>query len=442
MARQFYQLTDLKVKRAKPGLHADGMGLYLRVTESGSRSWMYRYKPTGLTSAGGKPKTVWLGLGPAPIADGDGRVTLAEARDKAAKHRHQRFHGTDPKAAKDAAKAAAQIESAKNITFKVAAEKLIASKKSGWKSPKHSDQWGATLETYAYDIVGNTPVPAVDVGMVMKVLEQDVPAAAGKPGGRFWDVRSETASRVRGRIESVLDWATARGYRRGENPARWKGHLDNLLPRRSKVAKPVHYPALPYREIGRFMVDVSKQDGVAAAAMRYVILTATRTGETIGARWPEIDLALKVWTIPAERMKAGRPHRVPLSPGAITILSELAEQKDGGDGYVFPGGKVGRPLSNMALLALLERMERDDITTHGMRASFRTWAEEQTSTPREVIEMALAHTIKDKAEAAYRRGDLLDKRRPLMEAWGAFCAKPLKVGGDNVIAIGTKAAAE
>jgi integrase len=374
------------------------------------------------------------------MTDGDGRVTLAEARDKAAQHRHQRFHGTDPKTAKVAAKVAAELEAAKGVTFKECAEKLIASQKSGWKNEKHSDQWPATLEAYVYPFFGSTPVQDVDVALVMRVLEQDVPAAKGKPGGRFWDVRPETASRVRGRIEAVLDWATAREYRKGDNPARWVGRLKTLLPNKSKLSRTVHHAALGYRDIGQFMIDVAAEDGTAAKALQFLILTTTRTGETIGAKWPEIDFAARIWTIPPERMKAGKEHRVPLSDEALDLIEEMRPLKSDDSGYVFRGRKAGKPLSNMALLMLLERMQRDDITTHGFRATFKTWAEEQTSFPREVIELCLAHTIATKVEQAYRRGDILEKRRSLMADWAKFCLKSAG-GGDNVV-IGLKEAAE
>jgi integrase len=240
---------------------------------------------------------------------------------------------------------------------------------------------------------------------------------------------------VRGRIESVLDWASARGYRLGENPARWRGHLENLLPRRSRVRKVEHHPALPYGEVGAFMVGLRKQEGIAADALAFVILTACRTGEVIGARWGEFNIEDASWTVPAERVKSGRQHRVPLSPAALTIINSMrgVRATEGGDGFVFPGGKRGRPLSDMALLALLRRMGRSDLTTHGFRSTFRDWAAEGTNYPREVAEMALGHVVGDKVEAAYRRGDLFQKRRRLMGEWARFCRSGAKAG--EVVAI-------
>jgi integrase len=245
----------------------------------------------------------------------------------------------------------------------------------------------------------------------------------------IWKAKPETASRLRGRIEAVLDWATVRGYRKGENPARWRGHLDKLLPARAKIQKVVHHPALPYSEIADFMVSLRNQEGIAARALEFLILTAARTGEIIGAGWDEVDLDERVWVIPEARMKAGREHRVPLSGPALAIVKQMNEIRE--SDFVFPGGKKGRPLSNMAMLALLKRIGRNDLTTHGFRSTFRDWAAERTTFSREVIEMALAHTIENKVEAAYRRGDLFRKRRQLMEAWARYCGTT-RVQGDVV----------
>src|SRR5262249_8388536 len=242
----------------------------------------------------------------------------------------------------------------------------------------------------------------------------------------IWRGKTETASRVRGRIEAVLDWATARGYRQGENPARWRGHLDKLLPPRAKVRKVEHHPALPYNEMGDFMTTLRQHDAIAARALEFLILTAARTGEVIGARWSEFDLAEKVWTVPAGRMKANKEHRIPLSSGSTAILQQMQSMRLSNATYVFPGGKRGRPLSNMAMLKLLKRMRRDDLTSHGFRSTFRDWAAERTSYPREVAQMALAHTVSDKVEAAYRRGDLFAKRRRLMDEWARHCSTNTK----------------
>jgi integrase len=307
------------------------------------------------------------------------------------------------------------------MTFKACAEAYIDAHRAGWRNAKHADQWANTLATYAYPIFGAVPVQAVDVGLIMKVLEP------------IWTTKTETASRVRGRIESVLDWAKARGYRRGDNPARWRGHLDNLLARQSKIQKVQHHAALPYGQIGTFVVNLRKQEGIAARALEFTILTAARTGETIGARREEINDDATVWTVPAKRMKVDtHEHRVPLSPAASAIAKHILQSHKGE--FLFPGGKAKKPLSNMAMAAVLDRMGRDDITVHGFRSTFRDWAAEMTSFPREVAEMALAHVVDDKVEAAYRRGDLFEKRRRLMEAWATYCAK--RAAGGKVVPIG------
>jgi integrase len=293
------------------------------------------------------------------------------------------------------------------MTFDACAAAYIDAHKSSWRNAKHRDQWPNTLNTYASPVFGSLPVQAVDVGLVMKALEP------------IWKIKSETASRLRGRIEAVLDWATVRGYRKGDNPARWRGHLDKLLPARSKVQKVEHHSALPYGGLADFVAVLRGQDGIAARALEFLILTATRTGEVIGARWDEVDLGEKIWVVPAARMKAGREHRVPLSAVAAAILEEMKKIREGE--FVFPGGKKGRPLSNMAMLAVLKRIGRSDLTAHGFRSSFRDWAAERTNFPREVAEMALAHTVGDKVEAAYRRGDLFQKRRQMMDGWARFC---------------------
>ena len=308
----------------------------------------------------------------------------------------------------------AKLESAKAITFDACAEAYVEANKSGWRNEKHAAQWTSTLRTYAYPVFGSLPVQSVDTAMVMKVLEP------------IWTTKTETASRLRGRIECVLDWAKTREYRQGENPARWRGHIENLLPARSKVRKVEHHPALPYAKVKTFVKALHRQEGTAALAFEFLILTAGRTSEVVGARWNEIDVKKAVWTIPANRIKAGREHRVPMSARALEILTKMRPTHDDKVDdrvveYVFPGGKAGRPLSNMALLALLKRMQRTEITPHGFRSTFRDWAAEETDYPREVAEMALAHAVGDKVEAAYRRGDLFEKRRALMAEWAAHC---------------------
>ncbi len=310
--------------------------------------------------------------------------------------------------------AAGALAAVKAMTFRACADQYISSHRAGWRNPKHAAQWPATLSTYVYPSFGALPVQAVDVGLVMMAVEP------------IWATKPETAGRVRGRIESILDWATARGYRQGENPARWRGHLENLLPARSKVRRVEHHAALPYPEIGAFVIELRQQEGVAARALEFAILTAARTGEVIGARWDEINIAARLWTIPAERMKAAKEHRVPLSDAALAIVNAMAAIRTGD--HVFPGGRAGRPISNMAMLMLLRRMGRGDLTAHGFRSSFRDWAAERTGFPAEVAEMALAHAVADKVEAAYRRGDLFEKRRQLAEAWAKFCGAPTAEG--------------
>jgi integrase len=295
----------------------------------------------------------------------------------------------------------------------------MAAHEAGWRNPKHRWQWSASLASYVYPHFGDLLVQAVDVGLVMRAV------------GPIWNTKSETASRVRGRIESVLDWATARGYRQGDNPARWRGHLENLLPKRSKVARVEHHAALPYPEIAGFMAGLRQQEGVAARALEFLILTAARTSEVIGAKWGEFNLAERLWTVPGERMKSGKEHRVPLSDAALAILGAPGEPAQ----CVFPGGKAGSALSNMALLMTLRRMGHADLTAHGFRSTFRDWAAERTNFPAEVAEMALAHTVGDKVEAAYRRGDLFQKRRQIMQAWARFCAAPT-AASSKLVAMG------
>lgn len=340
--------------------------------------------------------------------------SLAEARDKALSCRKLCAEGIDPIEAKRAQLDKARLEAARAISFKQCAAAYIEAHKAGWRNAKHAAQWTATLTTYAYPAFGNLPVAAVDTGFVMQAIEP------------VWVTKPETASRVRGRIESVLDWATTHGYRRGENPARWKGHLSNLLPKRSRIRKVEHHAALPYPQIPAFMVDLASREAVAARALEFAIFTAARTGEVIGARWSEFNLDASEWTVPAERMKGGVEHRVPLSAPAVALLRLLAEDRRGE--FVFPGGRHGRPMSNMSMLMMLRRMGREDLTVHGFRSTFRDWASETTNFSSEVVEMALAHAIESKVEAAYRRGDLFAKRRELMDAWAAWDTDPWRTG--------------
>jgi integrase len=397
-------LTPLSVKNAKPGTFNDGGGLRLIVKEGGARSWVYRYTMAGRTRD--------IGLG---NASGNGAVTLAAARDLAAQYRSGVRAGVDPLAERDreAAETRAKAQAGKiaSVTFRDVAAAYIAAHESAWRNAKHRAQWSATLATYAYPVMGDLPVADVDTAHVMAVLEP------------IWYAKSETASRLRGRIELILDSARARGYRKTENPARWRGHIAAMLPARAKLTRG-HHAALPYSDMPAFVAALRTRDAIAALALEFAILSACRSGEVINATWDEIDLTAKMWAIRPERMKAGREHRVPLTPRMMEILETMRPL--GGD-HIFIGNK-GRPLSSMAMAMLLRRMGRTDITVHGFRSSFRDWAAECTAFPNEVCEMALAHTIGNAAEAAYRRGDLLEKRRKLLEAWAEYCG-----GTSNVI---------
>jgi integrase len=334
---------------------------------------------------------------------------LQEARAKALDARRLRHEGTDPIEARRATRMRARLDAAKAITFRECAESYIASHRAGWRNGKHAAQWEATLATYAEPVVGALPMQAIDTALVLKVLEP------------IWTTKPETAGRVRGRVESILDWAKVRGYREGENPARWRGHLDKLLPARGKVRRVQHHAAMPYADLPGFVLELHEQEGIAARALEFTILTGARTSETILARWGELDLLDKTWTVPAGHMKAGKEHRVPLSARALAILEDMRAYRHADNGFVFPGGKTGKPLSNMAFLMLLRRMGYDNLTAHGFRATFKTWASERTTFQNEIIEAALAHAIGSKVEQAYQRGDLFEKRRRLMSAWAGYC---------------------
>lgn len=406
MAGGLNKLSAMAVQKAKTaGYYGDGGGLWLQISKLGGKSWVFRFTLHG--------KSREMGLGPVHT------VLLADARAKALEHRKQIAEGLDPIEVRKAEQARAKLEAVKMKTFAECATAYIEAKRGGWKNEKHVKQWTATLETYAFPIIGALPVAGVDTGLVLRVLEP------------LWHTKTETASRVRGRIESVLDWATFRGYRQGENPARWKGHLDNELPARAKVQAVEHYAALPYAEIGAFMADLQQREGISPRALEFSILTAARSGEVRGALWAEIDLKAKTWTIPKERMKMDKEHRVPLSNEAVELLKAMPRIE--GSEYVFTAPRGGQ-MSDMALTAVLRRMKRGDLTQHGFRSSFRDWAGETTAYPREVIEHALAHQLKDKSEAAYQRGDLLVKRARLMADWARHCCTVQRVSG-NVISI-------
>lgn len=388
-------LTALAVKNAAPGRHADGAGLHLLVKDSGSRSWVYRYMLNG------KSRDVGLG------AAGPGGLSLSQARDRATELRLKVRAGVDPlterAVAEAEAKAAVQAAKVAGVTFKEMAETHIKANRDSWRNAKHQQQWENTLATYAFPVIGDVPVAEVDTPRVLQILEP------------IWKEKAETASRLRGRIETVLDSAKARGYRTGENPARWRGHLAQILPARTKLSRG-HHKAMPYDAIPAFLKRLREREAVAALALEFVILTACRTSEAIEATWPEIDLERAIWTIPAARMKAGKEHRVPLSPRAVQILEDMQQV---GSAYVFPGTRSDS-LSSMAMAMLLRRMKAD-VTVHGFRSGFRDWAAECTGYSHEVAEMALAHTISSAVERAYRRGDLFDKRRQLMADWAVFC---------------------
>lgn len=396
MTRTVEKLSALAVTRASaPGYYNDGAGLYLQVAKAGTKSWIFRFR------MGGKQRE--MGLGPLHT------VSLGQARDKAKECRALLLEGTDPLDARNAVKLDAALERARTVTFDHCAEQYIAAHRGSWKNAKHAAQWESTIATYASPIIGTLPVAAVDTALVVKVLQP------------IWQDKTETATRLRSRIENILDWATVSKYRTGENPARWRGHLDNLLADPNKVAKVAHHAALPWQNIGTFMVDLRQRAGSAARAVEFAILTAGRSGEVRGARWSEMDLDAAVWTVPAERMKAGREHRVPLSTDALALLRSLPAVGE----HVFPGQRGDAPLSDMSLTAVLRRMERDEITVHGFRSTFRDWCAESVgnSFPREVCEHALAHSLPDKVEAAYRRGDLIEKRKVLMQVWADYCGK-------------------
>lgn len=397
MVRTLNRLNSKKAETLGAGMHADGGGLWLRV-QPGGRSWLFRFK----SPVTGRERLMGLGT----VAN----VSLAEARKAATAAREELHAGKDPLEQRRIAKE--REEGASRKTFRQAAEAYIAAHKAGWKNAKHGDQWQSTLEKHVFGSMGDRPVVQIDTTDVMKVLEP------------VWTKLPETATRLRGRIELILDYATAKGWRTGDNPARWRGHIAHMLPRRSKVARVVHHPALPYSRVNEVMGKLASSTGTGALAVRFVALTAARSGEARGAKWSEIDLEAKVWIVPAARMKASREHRVPLSQAALEVLRvarSLAALPDTTD-YVFPGAVPRKPLSDVALSKALAVAAGDGFTVHGLRSTFRDWCGETTTYPGDVAEAALAHQVKDKVEAAYRRGDLFDKRRALMDSWGAYAA--------------------
>jgi integrase len=399
MARRVDQLSAIVVKAlSSPGYYGDGNGLYLQISASGSKSWIFRFSNSG--------KRREMGLGPLHT------ISLGLAREKALACRRLLAAGKDPIVDRDSAKTSEALSRARAKTFDQCAAGYINAHRGSWKSAKHAAQWESTLATYASPFFGSTPVADVDTELVMSVLRP------------IWNTKTETAVRLRGRIESILDWATVSKYRQGENPARWRGHLENLLGNPHKIAPVQNRPALPWRELPAFMAELIEREGSGARATQFAILTACRSGEVRGATWSEIDLRANLWTIPAVRMKAGKEHRVPLSGAAIALLRALPRDGD----TVFLGQNRKTQLSDMTLTAVLRRMGRGDITVHGFRSSFRDWCAEGEGNAfsREVCEHALAHSLPDKVEAAYRRGDLLEKRIILMHAWADFCMSKVR----------------
>jgi integrase len=407
MARTLNRLSTLKVARAKrPALYADGGGLYLRVADGGSKQWIYRYVTNGRCRD--------MGLGPVHV------LTLAEARERARTASKLRLDGIDPIAYKHEQRGAAIAAAAKAMSFRQCAEGFIRDNEKKWGNAKHAKQWQATLARYVYPKFGELPVASIDTPLILEVI---------KP---LWKRIPDTASRVRNRIENVLGWATVHHYRTGDNPARWKGHLEHALPARSEVAKSEHHAALSYKQVGAF-ADRLRQDGsIMARCLEFITLTAARLSEATHATWDEIDPEGGVWTIPASRMKSGKEHKVPLSAAVLAVLKQMAAVRH--SDYIFPGYRAGRPLGQNGLWMLAKRAANAEITIHGLRSTFRDWAAERTNFPREVAEMALAHAIPDAVEAAYRRGDLFDKRRKLMDAWAAYCAK-VETDAGKVVAL-------
>ena len=392
MAQTIGRLTASSLRALPAGLHADGGNLMLQVTASGARTWIFRYRLQGRRRD--------MGLGALHT------VGLADARKLAKDARSLLLSGVCPLGARQQALASTRAKA--SHTFARLADDYITAHKAGW-SQKSLDAWRMTLTEYAYPVLGALPVSEVDTAAVMRVLSP------------LWQTRTETAVRLRGRIEAVLDAATVQGHRRGDNPARWRGHLEQLLVRPAKIAKVEHLSALPWPEMSAFMAALRSREGVAARALEFAILCASRSGDVRGMRWDEVVDG--VWVVPAARMKAGKEHRVPLSDVALALLAKMPKV----DALVFPGVRSGgafKPLSDMSLLAVLKRMGRRDITVHGFRSTFRDWASERTNFPRELAELALAHAVGGKVERAYARSDQLSQRRRLMSAWAEFCAAP------------------
>jgi integrase len=400
MARTLHRLTAVGINRLKaPGIYSDGGNLNFRIAPGGSRSWVFRFSTHGRTRD--------AGLGPYP------EVSLADARVKAFEWRKLLVAGIDPLEQRNVERASDRVAASKTITFDDCVDGYVAAHEAAWGS-KHGKQFQATLTAYASPVFGRLPISAIDTGMVIRALEP------------LWASKPTTASRLRGRIENVLDWAKVRGYRRDENPARWKGHLDHLLPSKGKVRGIEHHPAMPYNEVGAFTTRLRDLPNINARALEFLILTGARSGEVIGATWPEVDIGAKVWTVPASRMKAKREHRVPLTAAAIAVLKQMEaiRQSD----FIFSGIGGGRLGINSLSELLAGMVDRGVASVHGFRSTFRDWAAERTSFPREIAELALAHSVGSDVEQAYRRTDLFDKRRRLLEEWSKFCGRRESAG--------------
>jgi integrase len=396
-------MKDLTAKQVtvlrKPGKHRVSRNLYLQISEAGARSWLFRYMRHG--------KPHWHGLGSWDL------MSLADARDKVLTCRKMLQSGIDPIEHERAQRMQVLLVSAATLTFRECGEAYLRSHDGSWRSDRHRHQWRASLATYVYPAIGNLPVQVIDVGLVLKAIEP------------IWHTKTETATRVLGRIEAILDWATVRGYRQGDNPARWRNHLDQLLPARAKLQPRQHFTAMPYTEVPKFVARLRERSGIPSRALEFTILNASRTAETLGATWAEIDLTAGIWTIPSGRIKAGREHRQPLSDRALEILRSLPREPD--SPRVFISSRQGKPLAGVAMLRVLCDMGAH-VTTHGFRAAFRTWAAEQTNFPRDLTEAALAHVVETRTGAAYQRGDLFEKRRRLMSAWARYCSTPRATG--------------
>jgi integrase len=410
MARRLRgRLTPLDVNRAKTrGLYSDGGGLNLQISKGGSKSFVFRYR------FGGRIRVMGLGSS----LD----VTLSEARDRAFDCRRSLRDGIDPLKAREKRRATQRLQDAKSISFDECSRQYIESKKGAWRNSDHASEWAATLARYASPVFGRLSVQDVDIGLIVRALEA------------IWTVKPVTANRVRGRIELVLGYAKVRGFRNGDNPAVWRDNLDHILPQPTKIKVVQHLPAMPHAEVPGLMAMLRGRREVSAAALAFTILTAARSGEVTGAQWDEVDLDAKVWTIPGSRMKSGREHRVPLNDEAIAILKKTKAIRQGESGFVFSGRNAGR-ISCTGMPILLRRIGIEGVTVHGFRSSFRDWTAEQTTYPREVAEACLAHVVGDRVENAYRRTDLLERRRQLMDQWATYISTPVADDARKVIAI-------